>query len=151
VHRSLAVLTTTLTGLLAGAMLFIELVLLPFWQGARPSEFREWFARHSGRIRGLMAPLGAGSAAAAAATAAAEAGSRGGLAASTVVAATSATGVVAITVAVNEPANEKLARPDLDDVETSQLLERWARWHDVRVGLGLVGALAAAVTLARSS
>jgi hypothetical protein len=49
-----------LTGLLAGGMVLIEVVLLPFWRGSSPADFRDWFAAHSGRIRDLMIPLGAG-------------------------------------------------------------------------------------------
>jgi zinc transporter ZupT len=143
----LAILSAALTGLLAGAMVFIEAVLVPFWRGSPPGEFREWFAVHSPRIRALMVPLGAGAAAAAAATAAAEAVSGGGARATSATAAGAAVSVVAITVTVNEPANEKFAQLDFGDAETETLLRRWARWHDARVALGLVAAGAAALTL----
>lgn len=148
-YRSLAILATTLMGLTSGAMLFIEVVLLAFWQGMAPSEFRAWFARHSGRIRALMAPLGAGSAAAGIGTAAAEAVTGDGPAPSTVVMAGAAVGVVAITLAINEPANEKFVEPDFDDAETVELLARWARWHHIRVVLGLLGTVAAGFTLGK--
>lgn len=59
------------------------------------------------------------------------------------VAAAGAVGVVAVTVAVNEPANRKFASERLGDDETATLLARWARWHDVRVALGLIAASAA--------
>ncbi len=49
--RPVAVLSTTLAGLLAGGMLFIEVVLLPFWRGMPPADFRRWFAAHADRIR----------------------------------------------------------------------------------------------------
>lgn len=143
------ILTTTLTGLTAGAMLFIELVLLDFWRAMAPSEFRAWFAQHSGRIRALMAPLGAGSAAVGIGTAAVEGVTGDGPAPSTVVAAGAAVGVVAITMAVNEPANEKLVQPEFDDAETVELLGRWARWHHIRVALGLLGTVAAGFTSAK--
>jgi hypothetical protein len=58
--------------------------------------------------------------------------------------------VVAITVGINEPANAKFAQLDFDDAQTSELLRRWARWHDARVALGLV-ATAAALWTATSS
>jgi Domain of unknown function (DUF1772) len=51
-----------------------------------------------------------------------------------------------VTVTVNEPANEKFVQPDFDDDDTSRLLVRWARWHDLRVALGVIGAIAAART-----
>ena len=62
----------------------------------------------------------------------------------------SAAGVGVITYAVNEPANHQLVRPELPDDDTVRLLDRWVRWHDVRVALGLVGALAAARTASRA-
>ena len=145
-RRALATLTAALTGLLAGAMVFIEAVLVPFWRGSSPREFREWFTVHSPRIRALMVPLGAGAAGAATATAVAEAAAGEGHAPTAVTAAAAAVGVVTITVTVNEPANEKFAQVDFDDAETTTLLQRWARWHDARVVLGLVAALAAATT-----
>lgn len=148
VHRWLALLTTTLMGLSAGAMVLIRLVLVPFWRELPPRQFREWFASHSGRIRALMAPLGAAAAAAGVGTAAAEAARRDGAHATTMVAAASGAGVVGITLTVNEPANEHFVRPDFDDLETERLLARWVRWHNVRVGLGILGAAAAALTLA---
>lgn len=131
-------------------MLFIRVVLLPFWQESSPREFRAWFAAHSERIRSLMVPLGTAAAATAMTTAVGQAASGGGARTSAGVAAVSAAGVGVVTYAVNEPANHQLVREDLDDEETLRLLHRWARWHDVRVALGLVGALAAARTASRS-
>ena len=145
-RRGLATLAATLTGLLAGAMVLIEAVLVPFWRDSSPREFREWFAIHSPRIRGLMVPLGAGAAAAATATAVAERSSEDGARATSATAAAAAVSVVAITVTVNEPANEKFAQVDFDDAETTTLLQRWERWHHARVALGVVAALAAALT-----
>ena len=145
-RNALAMITAALTGMLAGAMVFIEAVLVPFWRGSSPREFREWFAVHSLRIRALMVPLGAGAAGGATATAIAEAVAGEGHARTAATAAAAAVGVVTITVTVNEPANEKFAQVDFDDAETTTLLRRWTRWHDVRVVLGLVAALAAAAT-----
>ena len=140
--RSLASVSASLTGLLAGAMLFLRVVLLPFWRGIPPARFRAWFAEHSERIRALMLPLGAASAAASAAATVPRVVNEQDARVSSVAAAGSA-GVVAVTVAVNEPANRKLASEELGDEETAMLLARWARWHDVRVALGLIAALAA--------
>jgi hypothetical protein len=142
IDRALAPISAALISLLAGAMLFLRIVLLPFWRGAPPAEFRTWFATHAGRIRVLMLPLGAASAAASiGATAARLVNGEDARASS--VAAVGAVGVVGITVTVNEPANRKFASEDLSDDETARLLARWARWHDVRVVLGLIAAAAA--------
>ena len=123
-------------------MLFLRIVLLPFWRSAAPAEFRSWFATHAGRIRALMLPLGAASAAASVGATAERVVHRED-ARATSLAAAGAVGVVGITVTVNEPANRKLASEDLSDDETATLLTRWQRWHDVRVVLGLIAAAAA--------
>jgi hypothetical protein len=130
-------------------MLLIRLVLVPFWQGAPPAEFRSWFARHSGRIRSMMVPLGATSVVASGGGAVARLLRDEELRAEPVVAAAAAAGVVAVTVAVNEPANRRFVEEDLTDEQTRALLARWVRWHDVRVVVGVAGALAAVMALAR--
>lgn len=140
----LAFSSATLTGLLAGAMLFLRVVLVPFWRGLPPAEFRAWFARHSGRIRALMVPLGVGAAGASLAATAARM-AKGEDARANAVAAASSGAVVAVTVTVNEPANREFVREDFGDQETTTLLARWSRWHDLRVALGLVAAAAAAL------
>jgi hypothetical protein len=70
--RALALLTAVLVALLAGGMVLIRVVLVPFWRGASPADFRDWFAAHSGRIRSLMVPLGVGAAVAGTASAIAQ-------------------------------------------------------------------------------
>jgi hypothetical protein len=147
--RALAIVTAVLVGLLAGGMVLIEVVLVPFWRGAPAAEFRDWFAAHSGRLRALMAPLGAGAGVVAAASALAHVAEENKGAPASVAAAGATAGVVGITVAVNEPANRRFATGGLTDDETAELLGRWARWHHARVVLGLAAAGAAVVTLAQ--
>jgi uncharacterized membrane protein len=119
-------------------MILIRVALVPFWRRLPPAQFREWFGDNAGRIGALMRPLGAAAAVAAAASATRD------RSAAAVAAASSVLGVAAITLAVNEPANTRFAEPgELSDEETGSLLDRWVRWHDVRVILGLVGAVAA--------
>jgi hypothetical protein len=149
VPRALAVLTAVLDGVLAGGMVLIKLLLVPFWRGVPPAEFRDWFGAHSGRIRALMVPLGAGAAVVAAGSAVAQVTEGSAGAAASVAAAGATVGVVAITITVNEPANAKFTSGTLSDSETAQLLARWARWHDVRVALGLAATVAAALALAQ--
>jgi len=130
-------------------MVLIELVLVPFWRGVAPAEFRAWFVAHSEGLRALMVPLGAGSGLVAAASALTHVAQRRDGAAASVATAGATAGVVAITITVNEPANHRFTGGALTDSETTELLERWARWHHVRVVLGLTATVAAAVTLAR--
>ncbi len=146
----LASVSATLTGLLAGAMLFLRVVLLPFWRDLSPAEFRAWFARRSDRIRALMVPLGVGAAGTSLAATVARA-AEGEDARANAVAAASSVAVVAVTVTVtvNEPANREFVREDFGDEETTTLLARWSRWHDVRVALGLIAATAAALGAGR--
>jgi len=140
----LGYLTALLLGLLTGAMLVIGIVLVPFWSGLPPVELRSWFARHAGRTGALMFPLGG---AALAAAAGAWLVVRGRWPALAAVAAAS---VVAITMLVNEPANQRFAAGAyyMSDADTVALLARWRRWHWVRVALGLVAFAAALRALA---
>ena len=129
----LAHLAACLLGLLGGAMLVIAIVLVPFWSALPPVELRAWFGRHAGRTGALMFPLG-GAALAAAAAAWLVARARW-----PALAAGAATGVVAVTLLVNEPANRRFAGPVyLSDADVVALLGRWRRWHWLRVTLGLV-------------
>jgi hypothetical protein len=146
VARFLALLSAVLAGLLAGGMILIDVVLLPFWRAVPPEQFRTWFAAHSDRIRMVMIPLGAGAAAVNAASAAVHT-AKGPRAGAASVAAAAAAGVVAITVAVNEPMNHRFTAEQLTDAETASLLERWARWHRLRVALGVLATLGAASAL----
>jgi len=133
-------LAALLLGLLAGAMLFIGVVLVPFWHALPPAELRGWFARHAGRTGALMFPLGAAGFAAALATCLVTRTT------SAVLAAIASAGVVGVTVLVNEPANRRFAGPVyLSDADTVALLGRWRRWHWLRVGLGLIAFVAAVV------
>jgi hypothetical protein len=145
--RPLALATALSAGLLTGGMILIEVVLVPFWRDASPSEFRQWFTAHSGRIRALMVPLGAGAALTGAASAVAQVTERHRSGPAAVVTAGAVGGVIAITVAVNEPANHRFVAGELTGPETTALLSRWARWHHVRVGLGLLATGAAMLAL----
>jgi hypothetical protein len=122
-------------------------VLLPFWRGASPADFRDWFTAHSGRIRKLMVPLGAGAGTVAAASSVAQLAERRRSAPASAAAALAMAGVVGITVTVNEPANHQFTAGSLTDAQTTDLLSRWARWHHVRVVLGLAAAMASCSAL----
>ena len=149
VSRVLAACSVTLVGALAGGMVLIKLVLVPFWRGAPPAAFRDWFAAHSDRIRAVMVPLGAGAGMVAGAAAVTQVAQGQESAPAAVAAAGATAGVVAITVTVNEPANARFVSGELTDSETAELLGRWARWHDVRVVLGLTAAATATWSLVR--
>jgi hypothetical protein len=145
--RPLALLSAVLTGLLAGGMVLIEVVLLPFWQGSSPAECRQWFSAHSDRIRRLMVPLGAGAGMVSAASAVTQMTDHRRNRAASVAAAAATAGVIAITVTVNEPANHQFTGGALTDGQTRDLLGKWARWHHIRVLLGAVATAAAALAI----
>jgi uncharacterized membrane protein len=145
--RPLSVVFAVLTGLLAGGMVLIEVVLLPFWRSAPPADFRDWFAAHSGRIRSLMVPLGAGTGIVGVASAVAQLVEGRRSAPASAAAALATAGVIGITVTVNEPANHRFTAGTLTDTETTDLLSSWARWHHVRVVLGLAAAVGASAAL----
>ena len=146
ISRFLALLSAVLAGLLAGGMILIDVVLVPFWRGVPPGQFRTWFAGHSDRIRTVMIPLGGGAAAVNALSAAVQT-AKGPRAGAASMAAAAAAGVVAITITVNEPMNHQFTAEQLTDPETANLLERWARWHRLRVGLGVLATLGSAFAL----
>ncbi len=142
----LARLTALVLGLLAGAMLTILVVLVPFWTAAPPAEFRAWFAANAPRIRALMVPLGVAGGLGVIATVVATRGAR----AWPLAAAACALGVIAITVLVNEPANARFVDPSaLAEREVPALLAHWVRWHRVRVVLGVAGFYASLRALGR--
>ncbi len=145
--RPLAVAFAVLTGVLAGGMVLIAVVLVPFWRGAPPADFRAWFTAHSDRIRQVMLPLGGGAAVVGAASAAAQLAEGRRSAPVSVAAALATAGVIGITTTVNEPANHRFTSGTLTDTETADLLDRWARWHQVRVALGLAAAVGACSAL----
>ncbi len=142
--RPLPLLSAVLVGLLAGGMVLIEVVLLPFWRSVPPAEFRRWFTANAPRIRTLMVPLGAASAVVSVASAVTDARPARRRGAASLTAAAATVGVVAVTVTVSEPANHRFTGGSLTDAETTELLGRWARWHHLRVVLGVVATVAAA-------
>ena len=96
-----------------------------------------------------MIPLGAGSVAATAATLVAcwsgPPTRRGWL----IIAAISAIGVMATYPIFFAGTNEAFVRGGLSDSAVRSLLDRWAAWHWIRTGLGMVGFFAALRALQR--
>jgi hypothetical protein len=103
----LALLSAVLTGLLAGGMVLIDVVLLPFWRSVPPAEFRRWFTANAPRIRTLMVPLGAGAAIVSVASAVTDGLLVRRRSRASLTAAAATVGVVAVTVTVSEPANHR--------------------------------------------
>jgi hypothetical protein len=139
-RRTLQAASATATGTLAGAMLLIRIVLVPFWRRTATTEFKPWFASNAPRLRALMVPLGVTPLATTTANALV---TRRGRAA---MSAAAAAGVVAITTVINEPLNARFEGPEPVDPAD---VERWARWHDLRVALGFLSAWTSATPSGR--
>ena len=98
--------------------MIVRVVLVPFWRGLAPADFHDWFDAHHPALRGLNGAV--------AGRRDGDCRGRGG-----------------------RTGGLRGWRPcRLGPEEKRALLERWARWHDVRVALGLVGTLAASRALA---
>lgn len=142
--------TCLVLGLLAGGMLVIGISFVTFWKSLPPSDFQAWFASYSHLIGRLMIPLGAGSVAATAATLVVCWSGPGTRRRWLLIAALSATAVMATYPIFFAATNEAFVRGGLSDTAVRALLDRWAAWHWIRTGLGTVGFLAALQALQRS-
>ena len=147
---ALMMLACVALGLLAGGMLVIGVTFVSFWRSLSPSDFQTWFASYSHLIGRLMIPLGAGSVAATLATLVAcwtgPATPRRWL----LIAALSAIGVMVTYPVFFAGTNESFVRGGLSDSVVRSLLDRWATWHWIRTGLGIVGFFAALRAMERS-
>jgi hypothetical protein len=138
-----------LLGLLAGAMLIIGFAFVGYWQSLDPESFLSWFTAHAHRIGSVMIPLGATATLAALASAAAtwrvgRAARRWSLA-SAVLAAL----VLIVYFEAHAPRNAAFEAHSLPRERVAGELAIWARWHWVRVLLG-IGAFWAQLRAIRS-
>jgi Domain of unknown function (DUF1772) len=130
--------STGLTGLFVGAMLLIAVSLVPYWRGLAPAEFRAWFVAHSGHLGRVMVPLGM-AATVGSLLALGLAAIEGTSVTAAAIHAAGLLGVLGVYFACNKPINDLLfAGTGLADGKVADLRRRWAVWHWVRVGLGLV-------------
>jgi anthrone oxygenase-like protein len=136
-------LSCLVLGLLAGGMLVIGIAFVSFWKSLSPSDFQAWFASYSHLIGRLMIPLGAGSVAATVAALVACWSGPATRRPSLLIATLSAIGVMATYPIFFSGTNEAFVRGGLSDSAVRSLLDRWAAWHWIRTGLGIVGFIAA--------
>jgi hypothetical protein len=136
---TLLILTCLVLGLLAGGMLVIGVALVSFWQSLAPSDFQAWFAAHAHLVGRLMIPLGVGAIVVTVAAVVACWRGAGTARRWLLIAAVAAIGVMATYPFFFAATNEAFARGDLSDAAARSLLDRWATWHWIRTGLGVVG------------
>lgn len=150
VALTLMMLTCLVLGLLAGGMLVIGVSVVSFWKSLSPSDFQAWFASYSHLIGRLMIPLGAGGVAVTVVAVVAcwrgPATCRRWL----LIAAFSVVGVMVTYPIFFTATNEAFVRGGLSDSVVRSMLDRWATWHWIRTGLGIVGFFAALRALQRA-
>jgi len=150
VVASMSMMVTCLVlGLVVGGMLLIGIAFVSFWKSLSPSGFQAWFASYSHLIGRLMIPLGTGSVAASVATLVACWSGAATRRRWLLLAALSAIGVMVTYPAFFAGTNEAFVRGGLPDPAVRSLLDRWAAWHWIRTGLGMVGFFAALRALQR--
>src|SRR5262245_2639880 len=145
----LMIVTCLVLGLLTGGMLVIGVAFVSFWKSLSPSEFQAWFASYSHLIGGLMLPLGAGSVAATVATLVVSWSGQPTRRRWLLIAAISAVGRLITYPVFFAATNAAFERGGLSNTTVRVLLDRWATWHWVRTGLGIVGFVAALRALQR--
>ena len=128
-RRAVARASAASTVVLAVATGLIRVVLVPRWWRGDPAEFKAWFVDAAPKLKAAMVQIGATAATAATANALLTRRAR------PVLGAAGAVGLAAVTMAVNEPMNARFQGPD--PVQRADL-DRWVRWHNVRVVLGFV-------------
>jgi MFS family permease len=143
--------TCLVLSLLVGGMLVIGIAFVGSWKSLPPSDFQAWFASYSHLIGRLMIPLGAGSVAATVATLIAYWSGPATTRRWLFIAALSAIGVMVTYPIFFAGTNESFVRGGLSDSAVRLLLDRWAAWHWIRSGLGIVGFFAALRALQRRS
>ena len=126
-----------LLGLFAGAMLVIGVAFVGYWQSLAPSTFLDWFAANAERIGGLMLPLGVGATLATLGAAAVSwsSGSRAGR--WSTVSALLAVSILVVYFVVHAPRNAAFTSGAMPPERVAGELAVWARWHWVRVLLGV--------------
>src|SRR5215510_1681944 len=150
VASTLIMLTCLALGLLAGGMLVIGVAFVSFWKSLSPTDFQAWFASYSHLIGRLMIPLGAGSVAATVGTLVVCWSGPPTRHRWLLIAALSAIGVMITYPIFFAATNAAFERGGLSDTTVRAWLDRWATWHWVRTGLGIVGFVAALRALQRS-
>ena len=127
----------TLLGLFTGAMFFIGIVLVGYWQSLEPDAFSSWFVANAPRIGGVMIPLGVAATlvtvGSAAVTWRAGGAGRGWSVASAVFAVL----ILVVYFTVHAPRNAAFETRSIAPERIAGELVIWARWHWVRVLLGL--------------
>jgi hypothetical protein len=112
-------------------------VLVGYWHSLELRTFLSWFATNAGRIGGLMLPLGAAATLAALGSAAVTWPSGGRAWRWSAASAVLAVSILMVYFVVHAPRNAAFASAGLPPERVAGELAAWARWHWVRVVLGV--------------
>lgn len=126
-----------LLGLFAGAMLVIGFAFVGYWQSLDPDAFLDWFAAHAHRIGGVMIPLGVAATLTAVASAAVTWPAGRAARIWSLAAAALAVLVLIVYFEAHAPRNAAFVAHAMPRESVAGELAAWARWHWVRVLLGL--------------
>jgi hypothetical protein len=134
-------------GLFTGAMLVIGVSFVGYWQSLEPSAFLNWFAANADRIGGFMLPLGAAATLAALGSAAVTWSSGDRARWWSTASAVLTVSILVVYFVVHAPRNAAFSQRVLHERRGGSAgmlservageLETWARWHWVRVLLGV--------------
>ena len=126
-----------LLGLLAGAMLLIGVAFVGYWQSLDPDDFLKWFTVHANRIGDVMLPLGAAATLAAVVSAATSWNAGRAARAWSLASAVLAVVVVIVYFEAHAWRNAAFVVHAVPREHVAAERTAWARWHWVRVLLGL--------------
>jgi hypothetical protein len=126
-----------LLGLFAGAMLVIGVSIVGYWQSLDASTFLDWFAANADHIGGLMLPLGVAATLAALGCAAVTWPSGGRAGRWSAASAVFAVSILVVYFVVHAPRNAAFSSGAMPPEQVAGELAVWARWHWVRVLLGV--------------
>lgn len=138
VYELLQLLSAGALGLLVGALLAEAFLLVPVWRSMPADVFFAAHADYGLRLYRFFAPLTIVATVGASAAAVASLGTSWPGRWPTVAAGVLTLAMLVLYVGYFRAANERFAQGRMTAEELSRELTRWASWHRVRVGLGLV-------------
>ncbi len=137
-------------GLAAGAMLTEGALLAPYWRTLPTQEFLAWYAANASRLVAFYGPLEVFAAVATALAASTAAYHRRPARDLLLVATACAVAVLVAFPLYFRDANAAFAAGSIDAERVPQELGRWARYHWIRTGIGVIGFAAAVLAVCRS-
>lgn len=137
--KCLTQLAALMLGLISGAMLFIALALVPYWQSLEPLVFTQWFGDNSHFIARVMLPLGVSTALLVWLTSGVALWKKHPQKYLFIIAALCALTMAAVFPLYFRETNAAFAEGALDAQQVTETLIQWQRIHWLRTGAAIVG------------